>query len=456
MLTILLTGALAADLTDWDWVLPVGEAISAPIPAFISPGDLDGDGRDELIVSRGMISISGTNVVDRVFVLSGARRRSVLAPLTTITAPSGSNFGADLALMDVDLDGDRDLIVSAPQHANGGRLYVFEAPLPAGPLSPADARWTLEGTGRTPRGNSPLIVLPDRDADGLEELAVAVHDATTPVGTLYLLDLSGLPIAGTVNRSQLTVATLAGSPGQLSPWEARSVGDRDGDGYPEVAVTGWNNHPPGDLLLVHDLATIQGNLWLRDHVMTLTAAASGMITTVEGSADLDGDGLPELLVGTPNAQLVPGGGGGAIWVVPGTWVSSPSVNIVALDSLAGAITVPIDHGNFGRQLGSLGDRDGDGLDDWASCAESYRLPHGGRGLCFWQRGTASLPAPGTIVPPEPRRLYLALPDTELVQNQLFTGADLDGDGKRDLLFFGSDTSGTQPLFYPAALLGFAR
>jgi hypothetical protein len=82
-------------------------------------------------------------------------------------------------------------------------------------------------------------------------------------------------------------------------------------------------------------------------------------------ADLDGDAIDDLIVGAPDFDLPAGAGGGRVWLTYGPVTTSGS-----LDGVAHAWFDGEDGGDdAGRQLGVLGDVDGDDLVDIAALAQ---------------------------------------------------------------------------------------
>ena len=89
-----------------------------------------------------------------------------------------------------------------------------------------------------------------------------------------------------------TLLFTAGSPDLVSPWSELAAGDLDGDGLPEiVAVHGDRNH-----LIAFDHAG--GVKWTSDaHAMPQFALGSGVGVGAVAIANLDGDGPPEVIIG---------------------------------------------------------------------------------------------------------------------------------------------------------------
>ncbi|MEZ4240402.1 MAG: FG-GAP-like repeat-containing protein [Myxococcota bacterium] len=110
-----------------------------------------------------------------------------------------SQLGANLASPgDIDGDGEPDLVVSAPDNWNfsyePGRIYIFRGPL-AGPLTTADAAWVLHGD-RPGEGAGFGLTAGDIDHDGRADLVVGAptnDDAGYAAGKVYVLLAADLP-----------------------------------------------------------------------------------------------------------------------------------------------------------------------------------------------------------------------------------------------------------------------
>lgn len=103
-------------------------------------GDLDGDGRDDLIIGNDRLYQSTEDRAGGIFVLYGPLRGASSLPETpSWTAPSGGDQGgAASAIGDVDGDLLADLVVGAPsaQHGgygeDGGEVSIFLGPIEPG------------------------------------------------------------------------------------------------------------------------------------------------------------------------------------------------------------------------------------------------------------------------------------------------------------------------------------
>lgn len=119
-------------------------------------------------------------VVAGPFAAGSAARTAVttrIAPVDPPTVPPRASFGWTLAAADVDGDGARDLVVGDPSaEEEDGAVYVFRGPLAAGGLATSAAWATLVGARPAGGLGGSLFVL-DADMDGRDDLMVSELDA---------------------------------------------------------------------------------------------------------------------------------------------------------------------------------------------------------------------------------------------------------------------------------------
>ena len=221
--------------------------------------------------------------------------------------------GGQLALAgDVNADGAVDVVVA---EAGSGGLTLH---LNADGFGDAWLTTTVVGPGVTVSNFAVAVV--DSATPALD--VVVVRTADHIVSWLRTVSVGpGPPLTAPLFDAAVVVTT-----GQRTP-RAVSVGDVDGDGFPDVAVVSSGDHT------VAWYANVLGNgtLWVRHDVSTFTLNAMQVLLT-----DLDADGAPDILAmsGSNNIVRVHWNlGGGAFssgTVLPGS-SSAPSSRLSAVD-----------------------------------------------------------------------------------------------------------------------------
>jgi FG-GAP repeat len=325
-------------------------------------GDVNGDGRPDYAVgSRGLLS-SPTAGGSRVDVYSGADHTRLL----TLRGAPRSFFGADInAAGDVNGDGRADIIVGAPQAADGGAASGLAAVFSGADGSliwsyPGPAPGVLLGTG--------VSGIDDMDGDGVPDEAVGARDAgPTKGGRVFIL--SGAD--GRLIRTLVPDATAT----DFGWFFVHDAGDVNGDGRRDIYVGDFNDKQRGGpgTGKAYVFSGADGT-----RLLTLLAENRGDGFGVgRGAGDVDGDGCADLIVAAfSSGAAVPNGGK--------AYVFSGRTGAV-IRTITG--TVP------GDQLGfdalAVGDTNGDGLIDFMVTAAGNSTTGAGLGSAYI---VAGLPA----------------------------------------------------------------
>ena len=143
------------------------------------PGDLDGDGRADLLIGAPYSEANGTSAGAAYLVYGSASRGTLSlagADLRLLGEAAGDEAGWGVARAgDVDADGHPDLLVGAPESStySYGAAYLFFGPLTAtGDLSLGLADSVIHGLGTTGAVGEPLAGDGDTNADGYSDLII--------------------------------------------------------------------------------------------------------------------------------------------------------------------------------------------------------------------------------------------------------------------------------------------
>ena len=273
------------------------------------PGDLDGDGLDDALVSTIFGTTGGPNGGE-ITLLPGP----MVAGVTAAEDAPSLLFGAEgdeagwftCTAGDANGDGYGDLVIGAPgadgEEPDAGRVWLLLGPLPDGVVALADAaaasflgQKTGAQTGRAVAGGE------DLDGDGRDDLLVgARHDdlGGDDAGGMALL-LGPVEVDAMGDAAMTWAGDSAGDDAGSS---VRSAGDVDGDGSVDVMFGG-----PGDA----DGGADAGAVWLvygpalaGDVGFKVSGEVAGGALGMRAgaAADLSGDGLFDLLLGAPKAS----------------------------------------------------------------------------------------------------------------------------------------------------------
>ena len=285
-------------------------------------GDLDGDGAADLVVgvyAERTLSEGG----GAVFVTYGA----VTGEITTTDADGallGSGdpgYAGHMVRAGRDLTGDGvgDLLVTAVGDTglappSGGLVYLAEGPL-VGVLEGEDAWATFAGEAARDYAGQGLAA-GDLDGDGRDDLLVGAPGADGNAGVAYAVFA---PVPGAFALADADARWLGGRSGRYAG-SALAAGDLDGDGAADLLLGA-----PGDDTAGTDAGAacvFLGPVSAGSHAISAASLALTGASAQDaagdglGIADLDGDGVGELLLGAAYAS---GGGSaaGAVFVVAG-------------------------------------------------------------------------------------------------------------------------------------------
>ena len=208
-----------------------------------------------------------------------------------------------------------------------------------------------------------------------------------------------------------------------------TVGDLDGDGLPDAligAIFESGEYPNGGAgYLVSGAAG--GPLAERPRVL-----ASGedwyLGTSMDSGVDATGDGQPDVLISASGFD----GGSGAAWLISGPDLAEGSNLTLPDDSVA--VVLGEDVNDFaGAQVGFVGDITGDGLENAivsAPYAEVGSFMDAGEVGIFEASGVASA---GTVVLDDADSMIYGHYDEARIGNEVQRAGDVDGDGVDDLM-----------------------
>lgn len=393
--------------------------------AVAGVGDVDGDGRDDVLFGSEWIATAGEDAGGAYLAVGPFDRdrdRADMDAWIDGEAP-GDHAGSKLAGGgDLDGDGLSDLLIAATfADSNGigsGIVYLVSGTT-RGAFGLGAARARLMGEGEQAYTGLGLQSAGDVDGDGVGDVVIGapgLGESTTgreAPGGVYVVSGN---VTGDVDLATGALARVIGE--ESADWAGgdavAGVGDVDGDGLDDLLVGALCARDfLGAAYLLHGPIP-QTSLADADAIIVNDPSSEYLGYSVSSAGDQDGDGLPDLMVTAPW-----GGSASVVGVLPGTIAGETPIG----DAFASFTDVGIN-----GEVALAGDVDGDGVSDLLvgnRYDDSVGTDSGVVGLAYGPvSGTTSLLSMDAVIRPETE---------DGLGIDVSAAGDVDGDGFDDLL-----------------------
>ncbi|MDF1556107.1 MAG: FG-GAP-like repeat-containing protein, partial [Deferrisomatales bacterium] len=404
--------------------------------AVATAGDVNGDGRADVIVGAPHYSPDGIAVTGRVLLYSYRLGKPGPEVVSSVLAgdQGDARFGDAVGPAgDVNGDGYADVIVGAPYYDRGqadegaaflfyGRKTVLFASLPP-TLSPADADWTTESDQADAYLGSTVATAGDVNGDGYSDVIVGApyYDVTKllplPSTTLINAGRAWVFHGAADGPTDSGAWASSGTAGAHFATSLASAGDVNGDGFADIIVgaPGYDvdANSEGAVFVYHGASGRPSptHAWWAhaDH------RGSEFGLSVASAGDVNGDGYDDVIVGSPSFEnledLEPqqdNEGGAFVYFGSATGLDQGGMRPEGTPDNADwryfGDEFPGGWGNdirFGYSVAGAGDVNGDGFADVVVgalfrevCVEAAGFPRYGAAMLFL--GSATGPGTGPL------------------------------------------------------------
>ncbi len=357
-------------------------------------GDVNGDGRADIAISAPDADNNARNDSGSTYVIYGPSTPAnidLLALGTTgfrIDGAAANDFaGTSLAgAGDVNGDGRADIAISAPDadnnaRVNSGSTYVIygqPAPTNIDLLALGTAGFRVDGAAAFDQSGLSVAGVGDVNGDGRPDIAIgarfAGNNARANSGSTYVIFGRSTP----TNIDLLALGTAGfridgASNGDLSGTSVAGVGDVNGDGRADIAISapdadnnGRANSGSTYVIYGRSTPTNIDLLALGTTGFRIDGAPANDRSgwSVAGVGDVNGDGRADIAISVPDADNNARANSGSTYVIYGR--STPTnLDLLALSTTGFRIDGAATADQSGQSVAGAGDVNGDGRPDVA-------------------------------------------------------------------------------------------
>ena len=369
-----------------------------------------------------------------------------LADAAFVGENAGDTSGCSVSSAgDVDGDGKDDLLVGAYNNSDGGgsggKTYLFlGSTVTTGgtfDLSLADAAFVGENGGDISGWS--VSSAGDVDGDGLDDLLIGANNYSQTAllaGKTYLFFGSTVIVGGTFDLSVADASFVGENAYDSSARSVSSAGDVDGDGLADIVIGAILNGDGGSYagktyLFLGSTIAAGGSFDLGSADASLVGeeAYDYSGASVSSAGDVDGDGLDDLLIGAYGNGDGGSGAGKSYLFLGSTLAPGGTFDLSVADA---AFVGENANDRSGASVSSAGDVDGDGINDLLIGADGNNEGGADAGKSYLFLGS-TVTTGGTFNLGSPDAAFVGEGPDDLSGYSASSAGDVDGDGRDDLL-----------------------
>ena len=280
-----------------------GEAVSNTFGVSMTAGDLNGNGKTDLVV--GADTYNGGQGRVYVFENDGTYPAGAAGADAIFTGQVGDAFGVAVAVSDLNADNKIDLAVGSSNYNSSGKINIFygnadstfgDSSCDTACTDLDDANVTIAGEGGSALGQN--IFISDLNFDGTNDLVVGDKGFSTNTGRVYIFYGEG----GIENNNN----DLVGAATNDYFTHTVVVGDVTGNGKDDLIIGAYGvdggDTTDGKVYIFHNDGNYT-NVSGADDTIAGAASGNGKFGYAISVNDMNGDGLNDIVIGAPGMPV---------------------------------------------------------------------------------------------------------------------------------------------------------